>query len=263
MNLLQAILFGIVQGLTEFIPVSSSGHLVLLHEAMGITDTGLVFDVALHFGTLLAMVIYFYKDIQKLVLGLSGKNDYQRLAWFLALATIPAAVLGFLLQDLAETTFRSPLVVAFNLILVALLMLVAEKVAAGRKDKTPLKKTSLKQAVAIGFAQAAALVPGVSRSGATITTGLFGGLDRVSATRFSFLLGIPIMIGAVAKVLLDEGSIAQVSSEAGIFTAGVLAALLSGVLAIRFLLRYLAGHTLAVFAYYRIALGIITLLIAL
>ena len=263
MNVFQAVILGLVQGLTEFIPVSSSGHLVLLHDVLGLTEGGLAFDVALHFGTLMALIIYFHKDILLLINGLFGRNEYQRLAWLLVLATIPAAVAGFMLEDAAETAFRSTVLVAVNLILVALLMLWAERFARRYQRKTHVKHTSLKQALAVGVAQAAALVPGVSRSGSTITVGLFMGLDRVAATRFSFLLGIPIMIGAVTKVLVIDSSLQQVGTDTDIFIVGILTALLSGLLAIRFLLRYLAHHTLAVFAYYRIALGMLTLLFAL
>lgn len=261
MTIIQALILGLVQGLTEFIPVSSSGHLVLLHDLLGVNEGGLVFDVALHFGTLLALICYFHKDILLLTQGLLGKNDYQRLAWWLAVATIPAVVGGILLESTAESAFRSVRLVAVNLIAVALLMLLAERIAKRYQKKTKLKQVAGKQAIAVGVAQAAALVPGVSRSGATITTGLFVGLDRVAATRFSFLLGIPIMIGALGKVLLDGDVMHRIGDEAGVFSVGILAAFLSGLFAIRFLLRFLAHHTLAIFAYYRIGLGLIVLVL--
>lgn len=260
MSIIEAIILGLVQGLTEFIPVSSSGHLVLLHKAMGITDGGLTFDVALHLGTLLALIIYFHKDILLLGVGLLGKNKQGRLAWLLAAATVPAVIAGVLLESAAESAFRSSRLVAVNLILVALFMLGAEAYAKRYKQKVQLEKVNLRQSLAIGAAQAAAIVPGVSRSGATITTGLFTGLDRVAATRFSFLLGIPIMVGAVAKVMVSYGTIAQIGTETGIFVAGILTAFLSGLIAISFLLKYLANHTLAMFAYYRIGLGILVIL---
>lgn len=263
MSILDAIILGIVQGLTEFIPVSSSGHLVLLHEALGITEAGLTFDVALHFGTLLALLIYFHKDIRLLVLGLLGKNNYQRLAWLLAAATIPAVITGIVLENAAESVFRSPSLVAVNLMVVAVFMLVAERVARRYHHPAQLKQVSLRQALLIGTAQAAAIVPGVSRSGSTITTGLFLGLDRVAATRFSFLLGIPITTGAIVKVILDNDALKQASDETGLFAVGVASALVSGLFAIRFLLRYLAKHTLSVFAYYRIGLGLLALALAL
>ncbi len=259
MTIFQAIILGLVQGLTEFIPVSSSGHLILAHYVLGVHSGGLTFDVALHLGTLLALLIYFHKDIIMLINGLLGRNDSQRLAWWLALATIPAVIAGVLLESTAETAFRSVRLVGVTFILAALIMLAAEHVAHWHQTKTKLKQISGKQALAIGVAQAAALVPGVSRSGTTITTGLFLGLDRVAATRFSFLLGIPITAGAIAKVLVSDNAIHQISGEVTIFFVGVITAMLSGLFAIRFLLRYLAHHTLAPFAYYRIALGVLVL----
>lgn len=261
MNPLQALILGIVQGLTEFIPVSSSGHLVLLHEWLGVTENGLAFDVALHFGTLMALLIYFHKDLFNLAKAIFVKSEQTRLAWFIAAATIPAVIAGVLLEGLAESTFRSSSLVAMNLILVAFLMIGAEKYAARQKHKTKLADTKLKQALAVGAAQAAAIVPGVSRSGATITTGIFMGLDRVSATRFSFLLGVPIMFGAITKVMLD-GGLEQVQNDRAIFAVGVLAAFASGLFAINFMLKFLAKHTLNIFAYYRIGLGILVLLLA-
>lgn len=263
MSIIEAIILGLVQGLTEFIPVSSSGHLVLLHDAFGITEEALTFDVALHFGTLMALLIYFYKDIILLVQGILGRNKYRGLAWLLVAATIPAVVAGVALESAAESTFRSSELVAMNMIIVAFLMLAAEAFAKRYKRKERLEQVSIKQGLAVGFAQAAAIVPGVSRSGATITTGLFMGLERVAATRFSFLLGIPIMFGAMAKVMLVDDGLSRVDNEAGLFAVGIVTAMVSGLFAIRFLLKFLSKHTLAVFAYYRIALGILVLLIAL
>jgi undecaprenyl-diphosphatase len=259
-NTLQAIILGLVQGLTEFIPVSSSGHLVLLHQVMSLNESGLAFDVALHFGTLLALIIYFYKDIWQLVLGILGKNDMKKLAWLLVVATIPAVISGVLLETAAESTFRSVRLVAFNLALVAFIMLGAEWFARRYERKKQLNQISATDAVIIGLAQASSVVPGVSRSGSTITTGLFLGLDRVAATRFSFLLGIPIISGAVLKVLVSVNANQQISTEPGLFLIGISTALVSGLFAIRFLLRYLSGHTLAVFAYYRLALAAFVIL---
>ena len=206
MNFWQAIILGLIQGLTEFIPVSSSGHLVLAHHALGVFDSGLAFDVALHSGTLLALLVFFYKDLWELLLGLLGKNDKQKLAWLLVMATVPAVIAGVLLESAAESKFRSVRLVAINLMVVALIMLLAERYAAKLKHKTPLDKITKLQALIMGVAQAAAVVPGVSRSGGTITAGLFAGVDRVAATRFSFLLAVPITAGAILKVLvLDQG----------------------------------------------------------
>lgn len=261
MTIFEAIILGIIQGLTEFIPVSSSGHLLLGHYFFGETQTGLAFDVALHIGTFTALILYFYKDIWQLILGILGKNELKRISWLLLFATIPAVIGGFLLQDLAESSFRSPVLVSVNLIWVAFAMLAAEKYARNKKHKTEFNKTTTKQGMAIGFAQVLALVPGVSRSGSTITTGIFMGLDRVSATRFSFLLAIPITFGAIIKVVLSSDTLAQIDSQTGIFVTGIIAAFISGVFAIKFMLKYLSKHSLAVFAYYRIGLGVIVLLL--
>jgi undecaprenyl-diphosphatase len=263
MSILQAIVLGLAQGLTEFIPVSSSGHLVLLHNAMGITENGLAFDVALHFGTLLALLIYFYKDIILLARGVFGRNEYTRLAWLIVMATVPAVIAGIRLQDTAESAFRSVRLVSINLIVVALLMLAAEHFARRYQHKIKFMKIAWPQALAIGFAQAVALVPGVSRSGSTITTGLFLGVDRAAVARFSFLLGIPITAGAILKVAMEGSTISAIQSETGVFVVGIITALVSGLFAIRFMLKFLGGHTLAIFAYYRIALGLLVLALAL
>lgn len=261
MSLIAAIILGLVQGLTEFIPISSSGHLVLLHDALNIQQQALSFDVALHFGTLLALIIYFYKDIWQLVLGIFGKNDKQKLAWLIVLATIPAVITGVLLENAAETKFRSTNLVAINLAVVAVIMLVAEWYARSYEKKRKLDQLKTSDAAAIGLAQAAAIIPGVSRSGSTITTGLFLGLDRVAATRFSFLLGIPITAGAVAKVLSNGETLQYISDETSIFIIGIFTAFIAGLFAIQFLLKYLAKHTLAIFAYYRLALAAVVLLL--
>lgn len=261
MTILKAVVLGLVQGLTEFIPVSSSGHLVLLQKWLDVQNQGLTFDVALHIGTLLALLLYFHKDIRHLILGILGKNEQRRLGLMLLAATVPAVISGVLLKDAAETTFRSERLVATNLIIVAFIMLLAEWYAKRVEKKTELYSISTMQAVIIGAAQAVAVVPGVSRSGSTITAGLFAGMDRVAATRFSFLLAIPITFGAILKVLLDGAALTQIQNESGYFAMGIINALFSGLFAIRFLLRYLSKRSLSVFAYYRIALGTFVLLL--
>lgn len=255
MSIFEAIILGLVQGLTEFIPVSSSGHLVLLHEVFGITENGLQFDVALHVGTLLALVIFFKKDITALARGLFVKNDHSKISRFIIVATVPAVIVGILLQDAAEGSFRSQTVVASTLFIGGVLMLLVEWWAKTHKPSVKLKQTSLKQALLMGVAQAAAIIPGVSRSGITITTGLFTGLTRVAATRFSFLLAIPITFGAILKVLFTDGT--SLEGEWSMFAVGIATAFISGLFAIKFLLRFLAKHTLKTFAYYRIGLAFI------
>jgi undecaprenyl-diphosphatase len=259
MSIIEAIILGLVQGLTEFLPVSSSGHLVILHHALGLKEAELAFDVALHLGTLIALIAYFRKDLWQFTKGIFKKNDQTRTAWLLIMATIPAAIAGFLLESSAESTFRSVRLVGVTMLIFGLIMLMAERYYNGRESHTKFEKISRTQALIMGFAQAIALVPGVSRSGSTITSGLFAGLDRVAATRFSFLLGIPITAGAILKVFTQSSVLEQARSDQAVFIIGILTALLSGLFAIRFMLRYLANHGLQVFAYYRIASGLIIL----
>jgi len=261
MSIIDALLLGIVQGLTEFIPVSSSGHLVLMQQWLGVTELGLTFDVALHLGTLCALLLHFRRDIADILRETVKGGKKRKLGMLLGVATIPAVVAGVLLQETAETTFRSTKLVAINMIVIAIIMLMAERFAQRYQKKVGLGSVRPWQAVAVGFAQALALVPGVSRSGATITAGIFSGFDRVAATRFSFLLGIPIMVGALSKVMLFDEGISAAGREPALFFVGVLSAFASGLLAIRFLLRYLSKHSLNIFAYYRIALGLIALLL--
>ncbi len=260
MTIIQALILGVVQGLSEFLPISSSGQLLLAQHAMGIAGTGFTFDVALHLGTLVALLLFFSKDLVQLAKALFVRSKYTNLAWLLILATIPGAVIGYLLEGAAASRFRSVALVSINLAVFGLIMLVAEHYAKRRSETKNIDKVTKKEALTMGFAQAAAVIPGVSRSGATITAGLFTGLDRVSATRFSFLLGIPITAGAIFKVLIKSSALTQIHQEAGIFTVGVLAALITGLLAIKFMLNYLSKHSLAVFAYYRIALASVVLI---
>lgn len=263
MNWLEALILGIIQGLTEFIPVSSSGHLIIAETVFGIGNGSLAFDVALHGGTLLALIIYFWKDILELIKALFVKSKKTKLAWLLVLATLPAVAAGLLLESYAEGAFRSSLLVSFNLATIGFFMLWAESYYKKLEHKTKLQNTSRNQALIMGFAQSAAVVPGVSRSGITITSGLFAGMDRVAATRFSFLLGIPIIFGAFLKAVVFGDGLAQIQNETSVFILGIVAAFVSGLFAIQFLLKYLAKHTLKVFAYYRIGLALLVIIIAL
>jgi len=263
MTIIQAIFLGLIQGLTEFIPVSSSGHLVLAHNALGIQQSGLIFDVALHIGTLLALLVLFYKDIINLIKGLFTNDKLGKLARFLIIATIPAVIVGYLFETAAETTFRSTELVSITLIAMALVMLFAEKYSKDRQNKQNLDNMNKKQAIGIGVAQSLAIIPGISRSGVTITTGLFAGLDRVSATRFSFLLAIPVTFGAIVKVFLSSENLHQITHEQSIFAVGIITAFISGIFAIKFMIKYLSKHTLNIFAYYRIVVGVGALILTL
>lgn len=256
MDYLQAIILGITQGLTEFIPVSSSGHLIVVGHLIGFSHSSLGFDTALDIGTLLALGIFFWKDIWQLMKGLVIKNDHTRLSWIIVLATIPGVIAGVILQSAAETVFRSSQLVAINLIIIAGVMLAADRLNKPRFD---LSSIPVARGFAVGIAQALALIPGVSRSGITISAGFLAGFDRISATRFSFLLSGPIIAGATLKVMATPSNFQQLTAEPGLYLVAIISAFLSGLFAIGFMLRYLQKHGLAIFAYYRIAVGIIIL----
>ena len=264
---IQALLLGILQGLTEFLPVSSSAHLILLPWFFRWNNPlvdSLTFDVALHAGTLLAILWYFWRDWVELVGGFfrilarRRVEDFQeKLIIYIVLSTIPAAVTGLLLEKMIEGSFRNPALIVLPLVAVSFLMIYAEWRA---HPSSPLDKLSLKDALIIGCAQAMALLPGVSRSGITITTGLLRGYGREAATRFSFLLSTPAIAGAT---LLHVSHLPKdMVSEWPIFAIGFASSAMVGYLAIAFLMRYLRQHTLNVFAGYRLALaGLIILLI--
>jgi undecaprenyl-diphosphatase len=262
LELLQAVLLGAVQGLTEFLPVSSSGHLLLGQYFLGLDQDkfGLSFDVALHLGTLVAVVIFFRSDllrmagafVRSLTRGRDLSEPDQRLAYLVLAATVPAALIGYLWEDFFETAARSPWVVVFNLAFVGLLFLVAE--AVGRKSRRA-EKMGFAEAVGIGLAQAAALVPGVSRSGATITLGLLFGLRREEAARFSFLMSAPIIAGAGTLQLGEVLAEGMGPEQALMFAVGFLCSAVVGYLAIRFFISFVARYSLRAFAYYRFALA--------
>ncbi len=251
-GMIAAILLGIVQGLTEFIPVSSSGHLVLFHQLLGMEEGVLAFDIALHVGTLLAVFLYFQRDIWEIISGyFKGDDKQKKLAYMLAIATIPAVIVGVLLQDIVDTSLRSPWVVVLMLAVFGGVMLLAENYADDVKNKTKMLDLTRVDAVKIGLLQACALVPGVSRSGATISAGLFLGMKRVEATRFSFLMALPIIAGASLKILAGNEARAEISANASMFAVGFLAAFISGMLAIRFLIGFVSRYSIRPFAYYR------------
>ncbi|MBI5141616.1 MAG: undecaprenyl-diphosphate phosphatase [Nitrospirae bacterium] len=239
----EAIILGIVQGLTEFMPVSSTAHLVFLPELFGWHGAvdSMAFDVALHFGTTLALLVFFWQDWMEILL----KN--RRMLWLILAGSVPAGVLGLLFRKVIEESFRTPALMAAMLILFGGVMYVAEKFG-GRKTLSDL---GLPDAVTVGMAQALALVPGVSRSGATISAGLFMGYSRPAAARFSFLLSTPAICGAT---LLESKHIMHgLDAEMSIFATGFVTSLLAGWGALLFLMRYLERHPVNVFVYYRLA----------
>jgi undecaprenyl-diphosphatase len=274
----------IVQGLGEFIPISSSGHLILVRRLLGWNELSpaheLTFDVALHFGTLLSVLFYFRRTWFQIVRAAFGgkvvrfseagsndadltqeeQKDERMLLWFLAIATIPGAIAGKLLEHSAEDYFREHVVlIAGALIVVALLMWLGEKVSTLSK---PLTRISFADALLVGIAQAFALIPGVSRSGSTITAGLFRNMTRDAAVRFSFLLSTPIIAGAVllkAHELHKEGVPAGMQAP---FIVGIIVSALVGYIAIAWLIRYLQSNSLKAFIIYRIIAGIVVIALA-
>lgn len=265
-SILQAIILGIVQGITEFLPISSQAHLLLVPYFLKWDYQGLGFDIALHFGTLVAVIFVFWRDYWNIIKAIfatspqpspqSGEGG-KRFALFLIIATIPAAVIGYLFKEQAETMLRSPVITVFTLTIFAILMWMADKTPSSSPPirlQTGGERLTWKKSLFIGFAQAVAIVPGVSRSGVTITAGLFAGVSREAAARFSFLLSGPIILGAGIFALKDS---IQVTPA---LIAGFLAAAISGFAAIKFLLKYLTTHGLKIFVWYRIILAGIILI---
>jgi undecaprenyl-diphosphatase len=268
--LVQALIMGIVQGLTEFLPVSSSGHLIIVPFLLGWTDPfikSLEFSVMLHIGTLVALLVYFRSDWLRLVpAGLAAIRDRsfrddpdRRLAWVLVAATIPAAIAGFLLNDLAERTFRDVGLVALALVVGAVILWLADRWGARTKG---VEDVTFPVAIGIGVAQAFALIPGISRSGISISAARFVGLDREAAARFSFLMATPIIIGAaifeVRKVAAGETAVAI---SLGPLIVGMVASFVAGMLAIGFLLRFLRTRSLNVFVVYRLILAAVVVVV--
>jgi len=263
-TLVQAIVMGVVQGLTEFLPVSSSGHLIIVPALLGWDDRfieSLAFSVMLHFATLFALLLYLRADWLRLVpaglasireRAIAGDPD-RRLAWLLVLATIPAVIAGLLLNDLIETAFREARLVAVMLVVGAAILWLADRTGVRTRRMAELSTAG---AVGIGAAQALALVPGISRSGISIAAGLFAGLDRESAARFSFLMATPVTAGAALYEFrkLVSGD-AGVDMALGPLVAGMIAALVSGLVAISATLRYLRTHPTTIFIVYRILLA--------
>jgi undecaprenyl-diphosphatase len=282
--ILQAIILGIVQGATEFIPISSSAHLILVPWFFGWNEpalTSLTFDVALHIGTLLAVLVYFFKDwvryiragIASLLERKIGADVDRRLFWLIVIGTIPGGIAGMVFESKIDTLFHTPgqpisslalMVMALIIAILGSVLYLAEVMA---RHERPLAKLSLGDTIWIGLSQALAIFPGVSRSGATITTGLALGLQRESAARFSFLLSAPIIAGAGLKSLwevfkgLQSGAISQ--SELLLFPVGMLMAAVSGFLCIRFLLKFLQRNSTRLFVFYRWGLAILVGLVVL
>ncbi len=261
--IIEAVILGIVQGVTEFLPISSSAHLVLIpwmFKWQGTLIDSLDFDVALHAGTLVAILAYFWRDwlglLKKFFTGFSDgawKTGEGRMVWFIILATVPAGILGMKFEHVVEESFRDPLLISTSLLVVSLVMWASDRYST---KSAGLDRMTLGHAVFIGFAQSLALVPGVSRSGITISAGLMAGYRREDAARFSFLLSTPVIAGAA---LLKLGKLHLAPGEALPFVLGVAFSTLVGYLCIKFLLRYLEKHSLNLFVWYRLALVVVVI----
>lgn len=262
MDIIQALILGIVQGLTEFLPVSSSAHLVFVPYLIG-TESSLAYDTLLHIGTLVAVVAYFWNDIVHMIKSFFSslidiprgqfrkglhEDQFKKLAWFVIIGTIPAGLAGVLFKSNFESLFNNVLAVGFFLIITGFLLWGSEMVSRKISDKTSLKEMNVKNSLIIGIAQAFAIAPGISRSGATISAGLFLGLERELAARYSFLLSIPAILGAALVQTKDITSVLDISSAAAI--AGFVAAIITGYLAIKLLLKLIKERNLLIFAYY-------------
>ena len=266
MSIIQAIILGLLQGATEFIPVSSSGHLVLVPWLLGWDSPGLVFDTVVHWGTLVAVLAYFWRDWLALIgAWLRGlvrwdwRDPLARLLWLLIVGSIPAAAIGFLLEDFFESLFGKPAWVAVFMLVTAALLALGELLGNRTRKMADL---GWPDALMIGLAQASAIAPGISRSGATIATGLFRGLERDVAARFSFLLATPIIFGAGLFKLMDLGAMADPAAQIPALLAGFLAAAVAGYICIWVLLRYLQRGSLYPFAIYCACVGVFFLIVA-
>ncbi|MCH8157395.1 MAG: undecaprenyl-diphosphate phosphatase [Nitrospinae bacterium] len=266
MSYFEIIILGIIQGLTEFLPISSSGHLILAPALLGFEDQGLALDAILHLGTLFAIIIFFRDDLSKLVRGLfdrASDPDYHRLAWHIVWASFPAGLIGLFFGDVIEHELRSPIFVAWNLLFWSMVLLAADRYAA--KQESPIedvRRMSLGQVLFIGYAQAIALLPGTSRSGITIAGGLFTHLSPTTAARFSFLLGAPIILAAGAHKMVYFMSDPAANSlqlswpQLGV---GLLVSFVVGYFSIKLLLGIVSRLGLLPFIVYRILLGVFIL----
>jgi undecaprenyl-diphosphatase len=265
-EILKAAILGIVQGVTEFAPVSSSGHLVLVPWLLGWEPPGLLFDTLVHWGTLVAVLAYFWRDWRRLARAwLHGlfhwdwRDPNARLMWLLVLGTAPAVVVGYLLEAQFEVLFGRPVWVSIFLLITAALLVLAERL--GQRTREVLD-TRWGDALLIGLAQAAAIAPGISRSGATIATGLLRGFNRPDAARFSFLLSTPVILGAGLLQVADAAAAPEAAYNAPALLVGFLVAAVSGYLSIGLLLRYLQRRRLHAFAVYCVWVGVSCLVVA-
>ena len=263
--MLEVIILGIIQGIAEFLPISSSAHLIIFRDVFHIgksisNNIGLTFDIALHFGTLLAIAVYFFKDFWNMVMqGITKgtKTKEGKLFWYLVLATIPAAILGVLFEDTIENAIRTNyILIALALAIMGIIIYLTDRFS---KTEKSLDTIGWKDALLIGCAQVAALIPGFSRSGTTIAAGRTLKLNREDSAKFSFYLSAPVVCGATILSLLKGETINLIMANLSTFIVGVLVAFIAGLLCIEFLLKYIKKHDFQIFMWYRIALALIVL----
>lgn len=262
---LEVIILGIVQGIAEFLPISSSAHLIIFRDVFGIgSDIGsniaMTFDIALHLGTLLAILIYFFKDFWKILISgfTKPKSTDGKLMWFILIATIPAAIFGVLFETTIEELVRGNFIlIASALIFMGIVIYLADVYFKQKKSFKDMKWTD---ALVIGCAQVFALIPGFSRSGTTISAARAMKLNREDAAKFSFYLSAPVIFGASFLTLLKDNTVTLIASNVGIFAVGILVAFITGLLCIEFLMKYIKKHDFKIFMWYRVAIGIIVIL---
>ena len=259
---LAVILLAVIQGVTEFLPISSSAHLIIIKEMFGsITqDLNLVFDVSLHFGTVLAIIVYFFKDLYKIFInsfkGIKSKDG--RLFYLLVIATIPAGIVGILFEDIIEERVRNNLIlIGFTLIVVGILIYLTDK---HFKNNRSIDDVKIVDAFFIGCSQILALIPGFSRSGTTLLSGRIRNINREDSLKFSFYMSIPVVLGAFLLTIIKDNNISLIINNLNVFIIGVGISFITGLLCIEFLLKYLKKYDFKIFMIYRIILGIIVII---
>lgn len=265
MSIIETIILGIIQGIAEFLPISSSAHLIIFRDIFGIgasmpQEMAFSFDIALHFGTLLAIGVFFFKEfITMITKGLTKgvKDDEGKMLWYLVVATIPAAIAGLLFEDLIEGVIRNNYyIIAAALAIMGIIIYLAD--TKSKSDKN-LKTITLKDAIIIGCSQVFALIPGFSRSGTTIAAGRLLGVNREDAAKFSFFLSAPVVCGAVVLELLEKTTWTVIAAEFSTFIIGILISFIIGMLCIKYLLKYLHNHNFKIFMIYRILIAVVVL----